>query len=327
MKMKSMFVVALAAGMALAGVAGPKTMADAPKKSLKVLMIGNSFSICLLEQFPQVAKSMGLKLDLCSLYIGGCSFERHWKNVEKAGDPNYQPYDVGWNYGGVAKDPNAPVAKRVHEAQRKHWKTGASYTAKNAGNIPEFLKADTWDVVTIQQASHFSWQPDTFRPFADNLVKTIRELAPQAQIVVQETWSYTPWDGRLKTWGIDQNEMYAKLHAAYGDYAAANGFMMIPVGTAVQNYRKDLPVKYTENSFGGDPCGSAKFEQGKDGKWVPKGDVFHFNREGHYLQALTWTATLFGVDVAKCPYKPTFLAADRAEKMKSAAMKAAKGEM
>ena len=117
-----------------------------------------------------------------------------------------------------------------------------------------------------------------------------------------------------------------KLHAAYGDFAKANGFMVIPVGTAVQLYRKELPVVYTENSFGGDPCGSAKFEQGKDGKWKPKGDVFHFNSEGHYLQALVWTASLFGVDVAKCPYKPDFLDAARAEKMKACAMKAVKGK-
>jgi hypothetical protein len=54
--------------------------------------------------------------------------------------------------------------------------------------------------------------------------------------------------------------------------------------------------------------------------------VFHFNREGHYLQALVWTASLFGVDVAKCPYKPDFLDAARAEKMKACAMKAVKGK-
>ena len=325
MKMNAMVGAALAAGLAVAGFAAPKTVTEEPRQELKVLMIGNSFSVCLLEQFPQVAKAMGLKLDLCSLFIGGCPLERHWRNVQKAGDPAFQPYDVRWNYGGVANDPTAPVARHLHEAPRKHWKTGKGYVTKAAGNIPEFLKADKWDVVTIQQASHLSWRPESYRPFADDLVKTIRELAPQARIVVQETWSYTPWDGRLRGWGIDQTEMYAKLHAAYGGYAAANGFLLIPVGTAVQDYRKTLPVKYAEDSLGGDPCGSVKFERGKDGKWVPKGDFSHLNREGQYLQALVWAATLFGVDVAQCPYRPDFLAADRAEKMKAAAMRAVKG--
>ena len=275
---------------------GVRTVTERPRTELKVLMIGNSFSVCLLDQFPLVAKSMGLKLDLCSMYIGGCSLERHWGNVEKAGDPSFMPYKVGRNVNG----------KRLPDAK---------------GNIPQILSAEKWDVVTIQQASHLSWQPGSYHPYADNLVGKIRELAPQAEIVVQETWSYTPWDRRLAQWKIDQGEMYAKLHSAYCSFAQANGFQLIPMGSAVQLYRRELPVVYSENSFGGDPCGSAKFVRGGDGRWMPKGDVFHLNREGRYLQALVWTASLYGVDVAKCPYRPDFLDAARAVKMRSCAMK------
>lgn len=321
---KSVLLTALACSIACLAADGVRTVTAQPRKSLKVLMIGNSFSICLLEQFPQVAKSMDLGLDLCSLYIGGCSFERHWKNVEKAGDPGFLPYDVRWNYASCAHDA-APVVRAVRMAERGNRKKGRA-PRRASGNIPQLLGADRWDVVTIQQASHFSWQPATYHPFADNLVKKIRELAPQAEIVVQETWSYTPWDRRLTQWKMGQDEMYAKLHAAYGDFAKANGFMVIPVGTAVQLYRKSLPVVYTENSFGGDPCGSAKFERVAGGGWKPKGDVFHFNREGHYLQALVWTAALYGVDVETCPYKPGFLDAARAEKMKSCAMESVRGK-
>ena len=299
MNLKSGKVAALFAACALSctcfAADGVRVVTSQPRTDLKILMIGNSFSICLLEEFPQIARSMGLKLDLCSLYIGGCSFERHWENVVKSDNPAFKPYKVGRNVNGKV----LPDTK---------------------GNIPQMLASEKWDVVTIQQASHLSWQPDSYHPYADNLVKKIRELAPQAEIVVQETWSYTPWDNRLAKWKFDPSEMYARLHAAYGDFARANGFQVIPVGTAVQRYRKELPVVYTENSFGGDPCGSAKFVQGKDGKWKPKGDVFHFNREGRYLQALVWTASLYGVDVTKCPYKPDFLAADRAGKMKTCAM-------
>ena len=320
---KLVLLTAIWSSIACLAADGVRTVTAQPRKSLKVLMIGNSFSICLLEQFPQVAKSMGLELDLCSLYIGGCSFERHWQNVEKAGNPDFLPYDVRWNYASCAHDA-APVARAVRAGGRENRRNGKA-SRRVSGNIPQLLKADRWDVVTIQQASHFSWQPATYRPFADNLVKKIRELAPQAEIVVQETWSYTPWDRRLAQWKMDQDEMYAKLHVAYGDFAKVNGFMVIPVGTAVQLYRKALPVVYTENSFGGDPCGSAKFERAEGGGWKPKGDVFHFNREGHYLQALVWTAALYGVDVEKCPYKPVFLDASRAGKMKSCAMKSVRG--
>ncbi len=282
----------------------PVRIDAAETKSLKVLMIGNSFSICVLREMPAVAKAMDLKLDLCSLYIGGCSLETHWKNVCR---PEATPYAVGWNYGGVVNAKDAPVAKFA-----------------KGGNIPAVLAADKWDVVTLQQASHFSWRPETYHPFGDDLVKTIRKLAPQAKIVVQETWSYTPWDKRFAKWGIDQNEMYAKLHDAYAAFAKPYGFGVIPVGTAVQKWRTALPVKYTENSIGGDVVGSPRFEQ-KDGTWIPKGDVFHFNGDGNYLQALVWTAKLFDADVTKCPYAPKRLQGSRADLMKKVAMDAVLG--
>ncbi|MGN0846513.1 MAG: DUF4886 domain-containing protein [Kiritimatiellia bacterium] len=315
MKLKTLLVAACACASLFAAETKKET------KSLKVLMIGNSFSICLLNEMPNVAKAMDLDLDLCSLYIGGCSLERHWRNVCQ---PETAPYLVGWSYGGVRQAPGAVVASILKTSERKNNRTGKMETFKG-GNIPAALKADRWDVVTIQQASHESWKPESYHPFGDDLVKTIRELAPQAKIVVQETWSYTPWDKRLAKWGIDQNEMYAKLHAAYAAFAKPYGFDVIPVGTAVQAWRRELPVAYTENSFGGDVCGSAKFVQ-KDGTWTPKGDVFHFNADGHYLQALVWTAKLFDVDVTKCPYAPARLKGAKAELMKKVAMEAVRGK-
>ena len=263
--------------------------------ALKVLMIGNSFSVQMTSAMPPIAADMGLDLDVCSLYIGGCSLERHWKNVVTATN---SPYSVKRNVRGKAE------------------KTFM-------GNIPGVLKSEKWDVVTIQQASHASWKPESYHPWGDNLVKYIRENAPQAKIVVHETWSYTPWDKRLAGWGIDQNEMYAKLHAAYADFAKSYGFDILPTGTAVQLVRKELPVAYTENSLGGDVVGSAKFVQ-KDGKWVPQGDVFHMGASGNHLQALVWTAKLFDVDVTTCKYVPKDMDPKRAEFLRRMAMKAVK---
>lgn len=279
------------------------SFAEKPE-SLKVLMIGNSFSICVTAFMPQVAKSMGLKLDLASLYIGGCSLERHWNNVEKCEkDSAFKPYKYTRFVDGVK-------------------------TENTQAGIVEVIKAEKWDVITVQQASHYSWKPETFRPYCDDLIKKcIKVHAPQAEVVIQETWSYTPWDKRFAKWNLDQHEMYRRLHATYGDYATANGLRVIPTGTAVQLWRERLPVKYTENSFGGDVCGSAKFNKEKNGKWVPKGDVFHFNSRGHYLQALVWTAKLFDADVTKCAFAPRFLKEKEATLMKEVAMAAVRGEV
>lgn len=268
----------------------------AQAKTLKVLTIGNSFSVCLLKQLPACAAAApDCTLDLCSLYIGGCSLERHWKNVVAAKNKNFRPYAVDWSYATTAKKEDAPVAKAV---------------VNGKANIPEILAADKWDVVTLQQASHFSWRPETYLPFGDELIKTIRRLAPQAKIMVQQTWAYTPYDARLKQWGIDQPTMHAKLKAAYEGFAKPRGLALIPTGDAVQDFRKAMPAP---DGITGDPCGS------------PKGkDKFHLNREGHYLQACVWLAALFDYDVTKLEYCPDFLSQARAVQMRKSAMAAVK---
>ena len=278
---------------------GCSTEKSEEERGTKVLMIGNSFSICLLQHLPQVAADRGVELDLASLYIGGCSLKRHGENVEKDGDEDFKPYRFGRNRFG-------------------------KYTQGKA-NVCEALRMAKWDIVTIQQASHESWRPETYHPYGDKLIAKIRELAPQAKIIVQETWSYTPWDPRLAKWGIDQNEMYAKLHEAYGSFAKEKGLEVIPFGTAVQEWRRRLPVKYAENSFGGDVVGGGNqdgrdhFKRGADGKWVPNCDVFHLGRKGTYFQALVWAKSLFGVGLTDLKYKPDFVSESDAKLMREIA--------
>ena len=294
-----------------ATVGAAKTAAG--PKALKVLMIGNSFSVCNVVHMPAVAKSMGLKLDLASLYIGGCTLDRHWHNVESNRiDAAYAPYAFDYRIDGVT-NANSTCAR------------GPQIGRQSIG-ILEALKLADWDIVTIQQGSHLSWQPCSYHPYGDRLVETIRALAPKAEIVLQETWSYTPWDWRFPTWGIDQNMMYAALHGAYTDFAAKYGLRIIPMGAAVQRWRRELPVVYTENSLGGDVVGGRdqpvekQFRRQEDGKWVLACDGFHLSESGEYLQSLVWTAKLFGVDVTTCAYVPDFIAPEQAALMKKVAM-------
>ena len=281
--------------------AGCQTEKKADDGVTRVLMIGNSFSICCMAHLPAVAEGCGVPLDLCSLYIPGCSLERHWNNVQSnAVNATFKPY----------------LMTRSTLGER----------TKDQVNVCDALRMEAWDIVTIQQASHYSWRPESFHPYGDRLIAKIRELAPQAKIVVQETWSYTPWDPRFKKWGINQNEMYEKLHKTYGDFAKQYGFDVIPFGTAVQEWRRQLPVKYTENSFGGDVVGGGKqeardhFKRDVNNDWKPNCDVFHLGRRGEYFQALVWAKALFGADVSKLKYKPDYVTDDEAKLMKKIAM-------
>ena len=281
----SLFLTAAASAVVL--FAGCETTPE--QKPLRVLMIGNSFSISCMKHIPKVAESLGLKLDITSMYIGGCSLQRHANNI-LTDNVDFRPYRIDRNWCG--KDYFAECTRNADKSL-----CGAGFEDLRSSNIPQMLKCGSWDVVTIQQASGYSWRPESYRPCGDLVVKTIRDLAPGAEIVVQQTWSYAVGEKRLSAWGITQDEMYERLRRAYGDFAAAHGFRIIPMGDAVQEWRRRLPVKGTE------------------GEVVGK-DLYHLGPAGEYFQALLWTSFLFDVDVTSCAYRPEYVSAEQAALMK-----------
>ena len=254
-------------------------------RSKRVLMIGNSFSASVMKHAPAVADAFAVDLDITSLYASGCSFRKHMDNVKRDWNEEHKPYTLTRNVRNEAK----PTRKV---------------------NLPEVLDGMRYDIITIQQASHESWDPRTYAPYGDDLVKLIRKHQPQAKIYVQETWSYTPYDSRLAKWGLDQKGMYDRLHAAYVEFAKRNGLEIIPMGEAVQLWRERLPVQRKEGAFGGDVVGGRyqkpedQFKRLHDNTWALNSDPFHLNEDGEYLQALVWITRLFGEDAMSCEYVP-----------------------
>ena len=290
----------------LALLAAAPAFAEEPaeKPPLRVLAIGNSFSLSLCTFLPSAAAAAGERLEFCNLYIGGCSLKRHAENAAKAGaNPAYAPYEVSWFR---ADDPSHP--------------------AKFKSNIPQMLATQKWDVVTIQQASHESWKPGSFHPWADSVVAAVRSLAPDAEIVVHETWSYNAADarigGKFPDWPFDQAGMYSRLETNYLALARSFGLRTIPVGLAVQKRRAALAAA----GRGFDPAAldEAKPLQDPDLRGEPVGsfwwdkataiepdrpmrrDTIHLNKAGQYLQTMTWLGFLFGRDVrASDGYQPS----------------------
>lgn len=316
-------VSALAAAVMLAGcshAAGSLESAGGNGRSvraLKVLMIGNSFSASVLRETPKLAKAEGLSLDIVQCGIGGCPLDRHWANVERSGDMDFKPYGISASF---ASDPGRKFPKKA--------------------NVAEMLSAEKWDVVTIQQASHKSAFYDTYEPYAGKLIAKIRELAPQAEIVVQETWSYSPYDTRLARWKMTPGEMHEALRKAYAQLAAKYGLRTIPTGDAVQLFRDRLPVAYGELltrdavaamekpaviDFHGDVVGSSEWRQGNKGgqaDWKEvklRNDFPHLNARGHYLQACVWVGFLFKIDPVAIAYKPGSIAESDAKLMRECA--------
>ena len=301
--------VMLAVGMSAIAFAEEAQKMPA-EKPLKVLMIGNSYSVCVLKEAPQIAKSMGRKLDLASAAIGGCSLSRHANNLSAT---NW-PYRVTCNYCGVTDVKKTSLAAVC--VKGTHW----------VGNLRDVIAADKWDVVTIQQASHASWDEKTYHPYVDKLIAAIRELAPQAEIRIQQTWSYCKGDSRIcnretmgpGSWGFDQTGMYERLTANYRKLAAANHFNVIPTGLAVQKFRHMKNV----SDYEGDVVGDVSLSKEDPKKLV--GDKIHLNSHGHYLQGLVWVGALFNADVTTCAYKPANMEDNLATALRTCAAEALK---
>lgn len=284
-------------------------------KELKVLMIGNSFSICVGKFLPQIVNAEKKhKLILTSAYIGGCPLEKHYKKLlEAEKDPKVTPYKVTvWN---SESDPA----------------NGESVQ----GNVNELLKKNQYDIITIQQSSTKSFDYSTFEPFVSEFVKYIRKYQKNAEIVIHQTWAYRVDAPNFKKWGFDQNGMYERVSGAYRKLAENYKLRVIPMADAVQNFRADSPVKYQPidksvvykepalPSFDGDVVGVSLWQTNrKTRQRYVHHDYSHLNTKGHYMQAALWYAFLFDEDANNIKFIPPKFTAEDAKLLRSCAQKA-----
>ena len=229
-------------------------------KTIRILAIGNSFSQDAAKFFSQTAKAAGVDVEITTLYIGGCPLERHWYNIE-TGEAAYQH-----ELNGVITD------RRI--------------------SIPEAVKEENWDYIVTQQASHDSGWIESYEPFLGLITDYLRREAPNAKLMLQETWAYEPDSPHFNfmRYNRDQKLMYRKLHENYYAMAEKYGYDVIPCGTVIQKIRED------ENS---------PFNREKGGISICR-DGFHMGWVyGRYLLACVWTRKLFGVSLKDNGFVPS----------------------
>lgn len=213
---------------------------------MKILSIGNSFSQDAQKYLQRLAKKDGTNLKTVNLYIGGCSLRTHYLNMLS----DNATYEFEFNGMGTG------------------LKT----------SISQALSSDDWDVVTLQQASHFSPKRETYSPYIEELAAYVRKYCPHTKIYIHETWAYEDGCERLKNIGeyILARDMLADVKKAYESAAIAiNADGIIPCGPAM--------LKATE-------LGIQKIHR----------DQFHASfGAGRYLLALTWYKTLTGKDISQ----------------------------
>ena len=172
---------------------------------IKVLAIGNSFSNNAMRYLYQIAHAAGVDLKCVNLVIGGCPLYTHYQNM----------LDDDRAYGLLVNG----------------FSTGFTVS------IREALRADQWDYITLQQASRFSFDFETFEPYLSELAQYIRDYQPKAKLVIHQTWAYAEGSKQLEKVEIDhQYQMYERLTDAYAKAAEAiDAEKIIPCGEAMQN--------------------------------------------------------------------------------------------
>lgn len=224
---------------------------------IKVLAIGNSFSQDATHYLHQIAAADGVDLKVGNLYIGGCSLERHWNNIQ------------------------TEAAEYLYEEN--------GYSTEKYVSVQDALQMDKWDYIVTQQVSHESGLPETYHPYIENIAVFLREKAPEAEWLLQETWAYEidSLHGRFCNYNQSQQEMYDKVSRTYKSIAEQFGVRLIPCGDVIQELRKKEPFLY-----------------GHGGMSICR-DGFHMNIiYGRYLLAATWYKVLLGNAIISNTYVP-----------------------
>ncbi len=159
---------------------------------MNILAIGNSFSQDATRYLHSIARSQGQTWNTANLYIGGCSLEHHFRNMltENAA------YELQWNG------------------------TGTGFYV----SIKEALLSRSWDVITLQQASHFSAFYETYQPYLTELAAYVRKLCPKAKLNIHQTWVYEADSQKLASVNFPTPAaMFCAVEKAYAQAAAQIG--------------------------------------------------------------------------------------------------------
>ncbi len=278
---------------------------DANKK-LRLFIIGNSFSQNATAYLPDIAKEANVSLSIGRAELGGCTLERHWKHAEKA------------------------------EANSDD-KEGKPYKGKS---LRMLLSEGTWDVVTIQQASIYSVDVNTYRPYAKKLYDYIKSIQPNAKIVMHQTWAYR-WDAKTfkkedrSPLVKDDKVMWQNSRAAYHTIAKELGVQIMPVGDAFRKlvsnskfaYQQDANFNFAKPAYPKVPVQTNSLHGGYF--WSNKKfthDANHANDAGKFLGALVWYASLFHGSPEDIKFVPEKVSPELAVQLKKVAAQVVKGK-
>ena len=186
----------------------------AATKSIKILAVGNSFSINAMEYLYDICKAGGVEeIVLGNLYISGCTLQTHLSNIN--GDKAAYEYYIN---------------------------TSGKWSKVTGIKLSTALKQTDWDVITLQQGSTNSGKESTFTPI-DDIVKYLKKECTNKDVEIfwHMTWAYQSdfTNDLFANYDYNQQKMYDSIINAVKNTAAKKKDIsgVIPAGTAIQNLR------------------------------------------------------------------------------------------
>ena len=196
--------------------------------SLKVLSIGNSFALDTLEYVPNIALNSNVKsVKFGSLYIGGCSIDKHYDNAVN-NKSNYEYYT----------------------------NEGYGWSSVNNKSILYALQSEQWDYISIQHGTGDGSRYADIKSYLniENLIEYILlNVDYNPKIVFNMTWvgEKGSHEELINVFNNDTQAYYEAICDLTSERIAyAEGLDIVsPTGTAIQNARTGQLGSLTRDNY------------------------------------------------------------------------------
>lgn len=189
--------------------------------TLRVLSIGNSFSLDALSYMPfimnAVAPEVYLKLGVMYIGFGGLdSF-----------------------YNALGDDTYAPIPDFISQTYRYYWSYGSEpWTRVRYKEMREVLAEEKWDVVLLQQNSDSARNYATYQPYLNAMIEWLDNNIAYPH---EYAWLITPsYPDNLDRLAPDTTsvQMFERIINCVHNVQRDTGIeLLLPCGTAIQNAR------------------------------------------------------------------------------------------
>lgn len=226
------------------------------KKTMKLLVIGNSFSIDSAHWLYDIAKSADVNLVVGVAHGSGYSLEQHWDDIQ--------------NDGAIS-------------AYHK-WTPADGHTEQTNPLLKNIIPDEDWDIITYQQSSPNSGKYETFQPYLNDIHEWVKGKVTNENVRygLNMTWAYAT--GATESLYGTQIEMYEAITDAYQQALKEMDFdILLPTGTAIQNARS---ISYTQE-IGNDLCRDNRHLDYGIGRYIAALTLFQTLFSSYYGKNIT----------------------------------------